>query len=337
MQKKRTKKNYTSNTNKSIGLKQGTKGSLSLKLVLSLLGILTPILGYDTTCPIGCFDCVIDTPKSFDKLRKSMPPSVRKVLRRQSKGQNMILNPPVRCEGCWAEHLGTVGCPPKWVERDNCLLYHRTGICVICKPNYIVRAYANEGYLDCKCVPFSPNVLRTKSPTKGEEPQLIWGFSQNDPRDINSPIKPFLRVSSYSFPSRDSKKLYPFHRRKRIQSEHCIWGAGSNNCHQCFRCRKGYVSYYGFCRKASKIAKSYKNGKEKVEGCLVIRSDVGKCEFCDGWNGWYMHREGECRRWRFGRDRIGSLDVKGAYKACKRRILRGMSSMMMGYGMFGGG
>ena len=110
-----------------------------------------------------------------------------------------------------------------------------------------------------------------------------------------------------------------------------------HNCKQCFRCKKGYVSFYGFCRKKSVIAKNYKRGKRKVRGCLVIRDDKGKCEFCDGWNGWYMYRAGECRRWRYGKDKVGSMDLKGAYKACKRRMLRKVSDMMMGYGMFGGG
>ena len=71
---------------------------------------------YNTTCPIGCYKCVVDTPKGFETLRSNMPKSVRKMMLKDSGAKkNVILNPPVTCEGCWAEHLGTAGCPPVWV------------------------------------------------------------------------------------------------------------------------------------------------------------------------------------------------------------------------------
>ena len=178
--------------------------------------------------------------------------------------------------------------------------------------------------------------MKGKSSPSDKRPTLIWGFSKNEAQDIESPTIPYLRVTSFSFPSYDSKKLVPFHARKKFESENCLWGSGTQGCRQCFRCKEGYISYYGFCRREEKIAESYKNGLKKVKGCLVIRDNKGKCEFCDGWNGWYMHREGECRKWRFGKDKIGSLDLKGAYDACKKRLLRGMSDMMVGYGIFAG-
>lgn len=148
-----------------LGLKHKTKFKFARlyrfdnKILVALFLLICSTLSYDTTCPIGCYDCKIDTPQEFEKLRKSMPPSFKKVLRRQSHGQNEILNPPVTCEGCWGEHLGTVGCPPKWVKRSNCLAYHKTGICVICKENFIVRTFANDSYLDSKCIPYEPRVV----------------------------------------------------------------------------------------------------------------------------------------------------------------------------------
>lgn len=68
----------------STGLEHGiSKFIQPTHLTVIILAVLvTSISGYDTTCPIGCYDCVVDTPKSFEKLRKSMPPSVRRVMRR---------------------------------------------------------------------------------------------------------------------------------------------------------------------------------------------------------------------------------------------------------------
>jgi hypothetical protein len=165
-----------------------------------------------------------------------MPDSVRKALQKESIGsQHILLNPPVTCDGCWAEYLGTPGCPPAWVKRSNCLLYHRTGICVICRENFIARAFANDGYLDSRCEPIQPRIMFDNKNSglrdRALQPTLIWGFAKNDPRDLESATDPYLRVTANSFPSYDSKSLVPFHSRKRLQSSNCLWGSGTKGCH----------------------------------------------------------------------------------------------------------
>lgn len=85
-----------------------------LELLATLLTLLVASsMQYNTTCPIGCYKCVVDTPQGFESLRTKMPKSVKKLMMSDSgASKNVLLNPPVTCEGCWAEHLGTVGCPP---------------------------------------------------------------------------------------------------------------------------------------------------------------------------------------------------------------------------------
>lgn len=233
-------------------------------------------------CPEGCYSCVFSS--QTQKTPSNTPSKT---------------TPPLECEGCWHNRLGLEGCPPLSVKQKDCLLYHKTGICVICSKGKIPKTFkTRDNVLSSKCV-------------KSFEKSVIWGFYDHTTKNS------FYRVCEGKFPIYKNKYCKPFQKGDFI-SKNCVWGSGHKGCQKCFKCRKGFTSFYGVCRPSWR----------GIEGC-VYADDEEFCSYCDHWDGFYMDYPGHCARYQ----EQGERGV-GGVKKCVSEFLRFRNRVFMAFQMF---
>jgi len=208
--------------------------NLQVIVLLSIVVLLRIVQA--ETCPEGCYSC-----------------------EKQKETEDLL------CNGCWFDRLGLNGCPPLSIKHDDCLLYYKTGVCLVCQKGSIPYTYVDkQGYISSKC----------KKTTQND---VVWGFYDHSTKNE------FMRVCDQGFPSFRNAKCVRFNPADPV-SEHCLWGSGHKGCSKCFRCKAGFLSYFGLCRPTIE------------EGCLqIIEGDL--CRYCDHWNGYYMRTPGKCAKY----------------------------------------
>jgi len=260
------------------------KSYIQVKNLVTILLILTSSTFSLTECPEGCYSCVYESEK-IGKRRKKM-------IKMSSEGYK------VKCMGCWHNRLGEDGCPPKKVKQDKCLLYYESGICMVCEKGYIPKTFADHGYLNSKCI-------------KSQEESIIWGFYDHE-RSIE-----FMRVCEGKFPIQFNSRCKKFSKGDFL-AENCEWGTGHRGCPKCFKCKKGYISIYGVCRKAW----------IGIRGCMnAVNEDF--CAYCDHWRGYYMDMPGHCKKYK-KKDK----SPESAKRRCTEKFIKQKSPVLMNYAMF---
>lgn len=260
-------------------------------IILILSSIVQPSLEFTKRCPEGCYSC------RFKDEIEGKDPAKKSPLSRRSIKKKITLGMEVECQGCWHDRLGLKGCPPLRIRQENCLLYYKNGICVVCKKGFIPKTFADNGYLNSKCI-------------KSREEAVVWGFYDHLSKTE------FLRVCDGKFPISGNKYCREFYRGEFL-SKRCLWGTGHRGCHKCFKCEKGYTSFFGVCRPSWR----------GIEGCIYADDDEF-CSYCDHWSGYYMDYPGHCKKYE-------KLEKKkGALKKCVGNFLRFKNAVLMAYEMF---
>lgn len=258
-----------------------------LSFVIILVLFPSYLFSSSVRCPEGCYSCTFkeDEGKEDQKISLSL---IRKKIKEGTK---------LECQGCWHDRLGAPGCPPLRIKQERCLLYYKTGICVVCEKGYIPRTFNDNGYLNSRCV-------------ESKEKSVVWGFYDHTTQSE------FMRVCEGKFPVYQNKYCRPFQEGDFI-SKSCLWGSGHRGCMKCFRCKKGFTSYYGVCRPTSR----------SLRGC-VYASDDDFCDYCDHWDGFFMDYPGHCAEYR------KIKKTGGALKKCVNDFLRFKNRVFMAYEMF---
>lgn len=249
------------------------------------------ILSYTPRCPEGCYSC------QFKDDQEEAPEKRNSLSSRKRIKTKITLGMEVQCQGCWHNRLGLQGCPPLRIKQENCLLYHKTGICIVCKKGFIPKTFADNGYLNSKCI-------------RSREYSVIWGFYDHNSK------REFMRVCEGKFPVYNNKYCRSFQETDFI-AKRCLWGSGHRGCPKCFRCKKGFTSFYGVCRPSWR----------GIEGCIYA-DDEEFCSYCDLWNGYYMDYPGHCKKY----ERPGTN--KTGIKKCVGNFLRFKNAVLMAYEMF---
>ena len=245
-------------------------------------------------CPEGCYSCVYDDEDGPDKTPTQSEKSSKSLKKLKATHRQYLRNRKLKCRGCWHDRLGTKGCPPKSVKQDKCLLYYGSGICMICEKGWVPKTFKDDGYLNSKCI-------------KSAESSVVWGFFDHSSK------RQFFRVCDGKFPVYGNTMCRKFGKGDFL-SRNCLWGSGHRGCQKCFKCKKGFTSFFGVCRPSWK----------GIRGC-IYSSEVGKCDYCDHWRGFYMHRPGHCAKYKKKKKRP---------QACLRKLFQVRKNVLMTYAMF---